>query len=81
VTEAVQWPLNRVSERNWGFLGQPPPSTLPSAGLELVLSLGAIHTPKVLMQSGIGDQVELQRFGIHSCAASSGRGAEFSRSL
>jgi choline dehydrogenase len=29
-----------------------------------VLSLGAIHTPKVLMQSGIGDQLELQRFGI-----------------
>jgi choline dehydrogenase len=35
-----------------------------SAGLEVVLSLGAIHTPKVLMQSGIGDQVELQRLGI-----------------
>jgi choline dehydrogenase len=35
-----------------------------SAGLEVVLSLGAIHTPKVLMQSGIGDQAELQRHGI-----------------
>jgi choline dehydrogenase len=34
------------------------------AGLEVVLSLGAVHTPKVLMQSGIGDQVELRRFGI-----------------
>ena len=34
------------------------------AGSEVVLSLGAIHTPKVLMQSGIGDQAELQRFGI-----------------
>jgi choline dehydrogenase len=34
------------------------------AGLEVVLSLGAIHTPKVLMQSGIGDQAELQRLGI-----------------
>jgi len=34
------------------------------AGLEVVLSLGAIHTPKVLMQSGIGDQGELRRFGI-----------------
>jgi choline dehydrogenase len=31
---------------------------------EVVLSLGAIHTPKVLMQSGIGDQAELQRHGI-----------------
>jgi choline dehydrogenase len=34
------------------------------AGVEVVVSLGAIHTPKVLMQSGIGDQAELQRFGI-----------------
>jgi choline dehydrogenase len=34
------------------------------AGSEVVLSLGAIHTPKVLMQSGIGDQTDLQRFGI-----------------
>ena len=34
------------------------------AGREVVLSLGAIQTPKVLMQSGIGDQAELQRFGI-----------------
>jgi choline dehydrogenase len=30
----------------------------------VVLSLGAIHTPKVLMQSGIGDEAELGRFGI-----------------
>lgn len=34
------------------------------ANVEVVLSLGAIHTPKVLMQSGIGDQAELRRFGI-----------------
>jgi choline dehydrogenase len=34
------------------------------AGLEIVLSLGAIHTPKMLMQSGIGSQAELQRLGI-----------------
>src|SRR3984893_11142240 len=34
------------------------------AGSEVVLSLGAIHTPKVLMQSGIGDQTDLQRHGI-----------------
>ncbi len=34
------------------------------AGHEVVLWLGAIHTPKVLMQSGIGDRAELQRFGI-----------------
>jgi len=35
-----------------------------AAGTEVVLSLGAIHTPKVLMLSGIGDQTELQRLGI-----------------
>jgi choline dehydrogenase-like flavoprotein len=34
------------------------------ATLEVVLSLGAINTPKVLMQSGIGDQAELHRLGI-----------------
>ena len=34
------------------------------AGREEILSLGAIHTPKVLMQSGVGDQTELRRFGI-----------------
>jgi len=34
------------------------------ADAEVILSLGAIHTPKVLMQSGIGDQAELRREGI-----------------
>jgi choline dehydrogenase len=35
-----------------------------AARSEVVLSLGAIHTAKVLMQSGIGDHAELQRHGI-----------------
>ena len=34
------------------------------AELEVVLSLGAMNTPKLLMQSGISDQAELRRFGI-----------------
>ena len=34
------------------------------AGVEVILSLGAMNTPKLLMQSGIGDQAELQRCGI-----------------
>jgi choline dehydrogenase len=48
-----------------------------SAGLEVVLSLGAIHTPKVLMQSGIGDEVELQRLGIPLVQHLSGVGQNF----
>jgi choline dehydrogenase len=35
-----------------------------NAAVEVVLSLGAIHTPKVLMQSGIGDKSELASFDI-----------------
>jgi choline dehydrogenase-like flavoprotein len=35
-----------------------------AADAEVVLSLGAIHTPKVLMQSGVGDETELQRVGV-----------------
>ena len=34
------------------------------AALEVIVSLGAIQTPKLLMQSGIGDQAELAKFGI-----------------
>lgn len=34
------------------------------AAREVVLSLGAINTPKVLMQSGIGDETQLRRHGI-----------------
>jgi choline dehydrogenase len=48
-----------------------------SAGLEVVLSLGAIHTPKVLMQSGIGDETELQRLGIPLVQHLSGVGQNF----
>lgn len=31
---------------------------------EVIVSLGAINTPKLLMQSGIGDEAELKRYGI-----------------
>jgi choline dehydrogenase-like flavoprotein len=34
------------------------------ADSEVVLSLGAMHTPKVLMHSGIGDEEQLHRAGI-----------------
>ena len=48
-----------------------------TAGVEVVLSLGAIHTPKVLMLSGIGDQAELQRLGIPAVQHLPGVGANF----
>jgi choline dehydrogenase len=47
------------------------------AGSEVVLSLGAIHTPKVLMQSGIGDASELHRLGIHTVQHLPGVGQNF----
>ena len=34
------------------------------ASSEIILSLGAIHTPKLLMQSGIGDADELRKHGL-----------------
>jgi choline dehydrogenase len=35
-----------------------------TARLEVVLSLGAMHTPKVLMLSGVGDEAALRRLNI-----------------
>lgn len=34
------------------------------ASLEVVLSLGAVETPKLLMQSGVGDPAHLESFGL-----------------
>src|SRR5207237_4344024 len=44
---------------------------------EVILSLGAINTPKVLMQSGIGDEAELKRHGIHVVQHLPGVGRNF----
>src|SRR5262249_6476856 len=47
------------------------------AGFEVVVSLGAIHTPKLLMQSGIGDAQHLRQFGIPVAAHLPGVGQNY----
>lgn len=44
---------------------------------EIILSLGALHTPKVLMQSGIGDKEHLGQFGIEAVRHLPGVGRNF----
>lgn len=44
------------------------------AACEVIVSLGAIHTPKLLMQSGIGDDAELTEAGIPTLEALPGVG-------
>jgi choline dehydrogenase len=44
---------------------------------EVILSLGAIHTPKVLMQSGVGDAETLASLGIPLVQHLPGVGANF----
>ncbi|HWT99084.1 MAG TPA: GMC family oxidoreductase N-terminal domain-containing protein [Terriglobales bacterium] len=48
-----------------------------SATREIVLSMGAIQTPKLLMQSGIGEIAELRRYGIPVLAHLPGVGRNF----
>lgn len=44
---------------------------------EIVLSMGAFHTPRTLMLSGIGDAAELRRLGLPVVAHLPGVGANF----
>ncbi|MFA1705831.1 GMC family oxidoreductase [Mycobacterium intracellulare] len=48
-----------------------------AAAHEVVVSLGAVNTPKLLMQSGIGDAEELRRFGIPVVANLAGVGRNY----
>ncbi|MDQ2185075.1 GMC family oxidoreductase N-terminal domain-containing protein [Alcaligenaceae bacterium A4P071] len=44
---------------------------------EIILSLGAVHTPKVLMQSGVGDATQLEALGIRMVQHLPGVGQNF----
>jgi len=48
-----------------------------TAGSEVIVSQGAIHTPKLLMQSGIGDEEHLKQFGIPVVAHLPGVGRNY----
>lgn len=48
-----------------------------ASGRETILSLGAINTPKLLMQSGIGNAEDLRRFGIPVIQSLPGVGRNF----
>jgi choline dehydrogenase len=61
VVRRLVFDANRVTGVEVLYQGQI--QHLSAAG-EVVLSLGAIHTPKVLMHSGVGDETQLRRFGI-----------------
>jgi choline dehydrogenase len=61
VVRRLVFDAHRVAGVEVGYRGQV--HTL-SASCEVVLSLGAVHTPKVLMHSGVGDETQLRRFGI-----------------
>jgi choline dehydrogenase len=51
----------RVTGVDYLLHGRP---AFAQASCEIVLSAGAINTPKILMYSGVGDAVELKRHGI-----------------
>jgi choline dehydrogenase len=65
LTEAVVHRITFDHHRATGVEVSHDGVTRPiAADAEVVISLGAINTPKVLMQSGIGDQSHLREFGI-----------------
>lgn len=61
VVRQLVWEGNRVAGVTISHQGE---IRQLAAAAEVVLSLGAIHTPKVLMQSGVGDEKELRRVGL-----------------
>jgi choline dehydrogenase len=61
LTSRILFEGNRATGIEFEYEGQLRQA---NAALEIILSQGAIQTPKLLMQSGIGDERELGKFGI-----------------
>ncbi len=61
LTTRILFDGNRATGTEFEYEGQ---LCQVKAALEVVLCQGAIQTPKLLMQSGIGDEEELVKFGI-----------------
>ena len=57
----IRFAGNRATGVEFRYNGK---TVCAQATQEVILSLGAIHTPKLLMQSGIGDEMELTSAGI-----------------
>src|SRR5258706_3785598 len=61
LTTQILFDRRRATGVEFQYLGK---TVRVKATCEVILSLGAVHTPKLLMQSGIGDEAELKRFSI-----------------
>src|SRR5262245_9780185 len=61
LTTRILFERRRATGIEFHYLGK---TFRVEATREVILSLGAIHTPKLLMQSGIGEEAELKRVDI-----------------
>lgn len=78
LTHATVTRLTFDGQRATGVVIEYAGKTLEiAARAETILSLGAINTPKVLMQSGIGDAAHLKQHGIPLVQHSPGVGQNF----
>ena len=69
-----------AAPRAWQLARQPALSTSIAAQREVLLCAGAIHSPQLLMLSGIGPARELRAMGIAVNAGAAWRGRQLPRS-
>ena len=64
----------------WSIFTKRKNSTV-KANKEVILSAGAINSPQILMNSGIGDSKDLMKHGIEIVHEAEGSWEKFARSL